>query len=254
MAQCFALGAVWSLYIYVLFLTFFRVLLLLFWIEGKGIKRDEKKAVFLMEGAAKAGDTQALFTLGRSYVCILMSKRLIFLIFATAAGGWYFRGNVGLQKDDKRAFELYLAASKKRHPGLYSNLCALLLVLIAFSFEGATFNVATFYMLGDGMAERDILKAVEYYTIAADMGMYQAAVNLGTIKNRMISTKCWEFYCCAGSMHYEGLPPLKGDIYKARDIFAKYAHLGKPVQDMLAALNHRIAENEKEKQNEKETK
>lgn len=150
--------------------------------EGKGVKQSDSNALLYYEGAIEAGDPAAMFTVGT----------------------WIMHEKGGMKKDPARALQLQLQAANMGHPL-------------------ATFNVGAHYLAGDGVAngEPDILKAVEWFTRAADMGVYQAAINLG-------------------NMYVEGLSPLAQDLYKAEEIFMRYSHLHPAVENCVAMIKEEI--------------
>lgn len=72
----------------------------------------------------------------------------------------------GVPKDDQRAFEWYLRASMKGHPGAQS-------------------GIGWYYEVGRGVAAVDLVRAYMWYTLSAIGGDPDAAISLEEVVKKM---------------------------------------------------------------------
>ncbi|MDZ7823956.1 MAG: tetratricopeptide repeat protein [Ahrensia sp.] len=80
--------------------------------------------------------------------------------------GIMYAMGLGVEKDDRRAFEWYLRASMKGHPGAQS-------------------GVGWYYEVGRGLPAPDFVRAYMWYTLSAIGGDPDAAVSQEEISKRM---------------------------------------------------------------------
>ncbi|WP_413865387.1 tetratricopeptide repeat protein [Tateyamaria sp.] len=73
---------------------------------------------------------------------------------------------LGVERDDERAFEWYLRASLKGHPGAQS-------------------GIGWYYEVGRGMPARDLVRAYMWYTLSAIGGDPDAAISLEEVVKKM---------------------------------------------------------------------
>ncbi len=73
---------------------------------------------------------------------------------------------LGVEKDDQRAFEWYLRASLKGHPGAQS-------------------GIGWYYEVGRGMPAPDLVRAYMWYTLSAIGGDPDAAISLEEVVRKM---------------------------------------------------------------------
>jgi len=73
---------------------------------------------------------------------------------------------LGVERDDERAFEWYLRASMKGHPGAQS-------------------GVGWYYEVGRGMPAPDLVRAYMWYTLSAIGGDPDAAISLEEVVKKM---------------------------------------------------------------------
>lgn len=73
---------------------------------------------------------------------------------------------LGVERDDERAFEWYLRASMKGHPGAQS-------------------GVGWYYEIGRGMPAPDLVRAYMWYTLSAIGGDPDAAISLEEVVKKM---------------------------------------------------------------------
>jgi len=73
---------------------------------------------------------------------------------------------LGVERDDQRAFDWYLRASLKGHPGAQS-------------------GIAWYYEIGRGMPEPDLIRAYMWYTLSAIGGDPDAAISLEEVVKKM---------------------------------------------------------------------
>lgn len=73
---------------------------------------------------------------------------------------------LGVERDDERAFEWYLRASMKGHPGAQS-------------------GIGWYYEVGRGMPASDLVRAYMWYTLSAIGGDPDAAISLEEVVKKM---------------------------------------------------------------------
>lgn len=80
--------------------------------------------------------------------------------------GVMYAMGLGVEKDDQRAFEWYLRASLKGHPGAQS-------------------GIGWYYEIGRGMPAPDLVRAYMWYTLSAIGGDPDAAISLEEVVKKM---------------------------------------------------------------------
>jgi hypothetical protein len=80
--------------------------------------------------------------------------------------GVMYAMGLGVERDDERAFEWYLRASMKGHPGAQS-------------------GVGWYYEVGRGMPGPDLVRAYMWYTLSAIGGDPDAAISLEEVVKKM---------------------------------------------------------------------
>ncbi|HBO37962.1 MAG TPA: hypothetical protein DD638_04815 [Pasteurellaceae bacterium] len=148
------------------------------YLDGLGVKQDVPKALILFKEAAQSGDKNAPVTLGQLYTND--DNDTSYGIKKDVAEGikWYQKGvdngsslamvdlayhyysGEGVDKDLKKAFDLYTKASEEDHE------------------ESATYMVAYMYQYGEGV-DKNLKKAFDLYSQLAEEGYSPAQNNLG---------------------------------------------------------------------------
>lgn len=80
--------------------------------------------------------------------------------------GVMYAMGLGVERDDTRAFEWYLRASMKGHPGAQS-------------------GVGWYYEIGRGMPQRDLVRAYTWYVLSAIGGDPDAAISQEEVVKKM---------------------------------------------------------------------
>jgi TPR repeat protein len=113
--------------------------------EGKAamVANDFKTALVEFLPAAQAGNADA--------------EELIGVLYAMG---------LGVERDDRRAFDWYLRASLKSHPGAQS-------------------GIGWYYEIGRGMPAPDLVRAYAWYTLSAIGGDPDAAISQEEIAKKM---------------------------------------------------------------------
>lgn len=123
--------------------------------SGRGVEKNERKALLYYEAGAEGGDPYSCFSLGV----------------------WYYQGKAGLKPDPVRSFQLQLKAAQQGHPAAMFNVGTALLTgdgtekdtklaaewlkkAAASNVVHANLNLAKMYMDGSGV-EQDFDKAIE---------------------------------------------------------------------------------------------
>ncbi|WP_299726843.1 tetratricopeptide repeat protein [uncultured Tateyamaria sp.] len=109
----------------------------------------------LMEAGAYKAAYDALWPAARSGNA--EAEELIGVLYALG---------LGVERDDERAFEWYLRASMKGHPGAQS-------------------GVGWYYEVGRGMPAPDLVRAYMWYTLSAIGGDPDAAISLEEVVKKM---------------------------------------------------------------------
>lgn len=122
---------------------------------GRGVEKNERKALLYYEAGAEGGDPYSCFSLG----------------------AWYYQGRAGLQPDPVRSFQLQLKAAQQGHPAAMFNVGTALITgdgtekdpklasewlkkAAASNVPHANLNLAKMYMEGTGV-EQDFDAAIE---------------------------------------------------------------------------------------------
>ncbi|MBJ3763455.1 sel1 repeat family protein [Maribius pontilimi] len=100
-------------------------------------------AMALLEGPARSGNADA--------------EELIGILYALG---------LGVERDDRRAFEWYLRSAMKGHPGAQS-------------------GVGWYYEIGRGLPAPDLVRAYMWYTLSAIGGDPDAAISLEEVVKKM---------------------------------------------------------------------
>ena len=116
---------------------------------------EMEKARDLMEAGAYTAAYEALWPAARSGNA--EAEELIGVLYALG---------LGVERDDERAFEWYLRASMKGHPGAQS-------------------GVGWYYEVGRGMPAPDLVRAYMWYTLSAIGGDPDAAISLEEVVKKM---------------------------------------------------------------------
>lgn len=116
---------------------------------------DMEQARDLMEAGAYPAAYEALWPAARSGNA--EAEELIGVMYAMG---------LGVPRDDERAFEWYLRASMKGHPGAQS-------------------GVGWYYEIGRGMPAPDLVRAYMWYTLSAIGGDPDAAISLEEVVKKM---------------------------------------------------------------------
>lgn len=80
--------------------------------------------------------------------------------------GVMYAMGLGIQRDDRRAFEWYLRSAMKGHPGAQS-------------------GVGWYYEVGRGLPSIDLVRAYMWYTLSAIGGDPDAAISLEEVQKKM---------------------------------------------------------------------
>ncbi|MEM1363095.1 MAG: tetratricopeptide repeat protein [Pseudomonadota bacterium] len=112
---------------------------------GRDLMEDGKfaEAYEALEPAARSGNADA--------------EELIGIMYALG---------LGVERDDRRAFEWYLRSAMKGHPGAQS-------------------GVGWYYEIGRGMPSPDLVRAYMWYTLSAIGGDPDAAISLEEVVKKM---------------------------------------------------------------------
>ncbi len=122
---------------------------------GRGVGKDERKALLYYEAGAEGGDPYSCFSLGV----------------------WYYQGRAGLEADPVRSFQLRLKAAQQAHPAAMFNVGTALITgdgtdkdpklaaewlakAASANVPHANLNLAKMYMDGTGV-DQDLEKAAE---------------------------------------------------------------------------------------------
>lgn len=116
---------------------------------------DLEQARDLMEAGEYQAAYEALWPAARSGNA--EAEELIGVLYALG---------LGVERDDERAFEWYLRASMKGHPGAQS-------------------GVGWYYEVGRGMPAPDLVRAYMWYTLSAIGGDPDAAISLEEVVKKM---------------------------------------------------------------------
>jgi TPR repeat protein len=116
---------------------------------------EMEEARDLMEAGAYTAAYEALWPAARSGNA--EAEELIGVLYALG---------LGVERDDERAFEWYLRASMKGHPGAQS-------------------GVGWYYEVGRGMPAPDLVRAYMWYTLSAIGGDPDAAISLEEVFKKM---------------------------------------------------------------------
>ena len=116
---------------------------------------EMEKARDLMEAGAYKEAYEALWPAARSGNA--EAEELIGVMYALG---------LGVERDDERAFEWYLRASLKGHPGAQS-------------------GIGWYYEVGRGMPAPDLVRAYMWYTLSAIGGDPDAAISLEEVVKKM---------------------------------------------------------------------
>ncbi len=116
---------------------------------------EMEKARDLMEAGEYTAAYQALWPAARSGNA--EAEELIGVMYALG---------LGVERDDVRAFEWYLRASMKGHPGAQS-------------------GVGWYYEVGRGLPAPDLVRAYMWYTLSAIGGDPDAAISLEEVVKKM---------------------------------------------------------------------
>jgi TPR repeat protein len=116
---------------------------------------EMEEARDLMEAGAYTAAYEALWPAARSGNA--EAEELIGVLYALG---------LGVERDDERAFEWYLRASMKGHPGAQS-------------------GVGWYYEVGRGMPAPDLVRAYMWYTLSAIGGDPDAAISLEEVVKKM---------------------------------------------------------------------
>jgi TPR repeat protein len=116
---------------------------------------EMEEARDLMEAGAYTAAYEALWPAARSGNA--EAEELIGVLYALG---------LGVERDDERAFEWYLRASMKWHPGAQS-------------------GVGWYYEVGRGMPAPDLVRAYMWYTLSAIGGDPDAAISLEEVVKKM---------------------------------------------------------------------
>ena len=104
---------------------------------------DFEHAREMLDGPARSGNADA--------------EELIGIMYAMG---------LGVQRDDRRAFEWYLRSAMKGHPGAQS-------------------GVGWYYEVGRGLPQVDLVRAYMWYTLSAIGGDPDAAISLEEVVKKM---------------------------------------------------------------------
>ncbi|WP_293577175.1 tetratricopeptide repeat protein [Phaeobacter sp.] len=80
--------------------------------------------------------------------------------------GVMYAMGLGVEQDDRRAFEWYLRSAMKGHPGAQS-------------------GIGWYYEIGRGLPARDLVRAYMWYTLSAIGGDPDAAISLEEVVKKM---------------------------------------------------------------------
>ena len=116
---------------------------------------EMEEARDLMEAGAYTAAYEALWPAARSGNA--EAEELIGVLYALG---------LGVERDDERAFEWYLRASMKGHPGAQS-------------------GVGWYYEVGRGVPAPDLVRAYMWYTLSAIGGDPDAAISLEEVVKKM---------------------------------------------------------------------
>lgn len=133
----------------------YRVFMLVFILLASSATADIEKARDLMEDGAFEEAFEALWPAARSGNAD--AEELIGVMYAMG---------LGVERDDARAFEWYLRASMKGHPGAQS-------------------GIGWYYEVGRGLPAPDLVRAYLWYALSAIGGDPDAAISLEDITRKM---------------------------------------------------------------------
>ncbi|XWN28964.1 MAG: tetratricopeptide repeat protein [Devosia sp.] len=119
------------------------------------VRADLESARDMMEAGAFEDAMAALHPLARSGNAD--AEELIGVMYAMG---------LGVERDDVRAFEWYLRAAMKGHPGAQS-------------------GIGWYYEVGRGLAAPDLVRAYMWYTLSAIGGDPDAAISLEEVVKKM---------------------------------------------------------------------
>ena len=173
-----------------------------------------------------------------------------------ALGHCYYHGTGGLVQDRQRAYELYREAAESQNATAQVNLGVFyrgdgdnelnrnwneafrnfMLAAEQNSAKGQ-FNVGVCYANGLGVPEKDMMKAIEFYTLAANQGHASAQFNLGQYHWREGNThEAIRYYTMSADLGDAGSQYVLGTLYERGEGVA---------QDMIRSFTYYLLASQK---------
>lgn len=183
------------------------------YLKGNGIPEDISKAAILYELTASKGNIKSQYNLGVMYLngdnfIQSYSKAIYYLEKAASQNhsnaqlilGFMYDHGEGVLVNKNRAIDLYKKSAENHHPYAY-------------------YNLALIYHKGEpGIIEKDIMKAIKYYSLAAEYGIGWAMFNLGLLYSlgdgvEIDQNKAMYFFEMASNQSYPEAQVNLGIIY-----------------------------------------